>query len=78
MLNWGDGGVGTEGVSLCVVCLVWSPGGGGRFLLAVPPGDWSAPPPTAGIPPSRQTGSQQVTGEEAMISPCGCTDPSTF
>lgn len=53
-------------MSLCVVCLVWSPGGGGgRFLLAVPPGDWSAPPPAAGTLPSQQTGSRQVTGSEA-------------
>lgn len=64
----------------CQSCypLVWSPGGGGgRFLLAVPPGDWSAPPPAAGTPPSQQTGSQQATGEAALISPRGYRDPST-
>lgn len=65
-------------VSLCVVCLVWSPGGGGRFLLAVPPGDWSAPPPAAGTLLSRLTESRRATGELAPISPCGCRDPSTF
>lgn len=66
-------------MSLCVVCLGWSPGGGGgRFLLPVPPGDWSAPSPAAGTPPSRQTGSQTATGGEASTSPHGCRDPSTF
>jgi len=65
-------------VRLCVVCLDWSPGGGGRFLRAVPPGDWSAPPPAAGTPPSQQTGSRQATGEEASTSLRGYRDPSTF
>lgn len=78
-MSWVGGGGVKVGVYLCVVCLVWSLGGGGRSLLAVPPGDWSAPPPAAVTPPSRQTGSRQGTGEEVpTTSRRGCTGPSTF
>lgn len=63
---------------LCVVCLVWSPGGGERFLRAVPPGDWSAPPPAAETAPSLRTGGPWVTGDGAQSFPRGYRDPSTF
>lgn len=61
-------------VCLVSVCLVWSPGG---RSLAVPPGDWSAPPPAAESPPSPPSGSRWATGAEAWLFLSGYTCPST-
>lgn len=62
---------------LAFVCLVRSLGDGGRFLLVVPPVDWSAPPPAAGSALSQQTGSQRATGEKVATSQRDYRDPST-